>query len=205
MTSLWQLKRFEARISLFKSLDCPLALAAAVMNQRFTRYPPVINHNLGWCNWDYCPGTLPFTLSHCNSFEDQAHIDFIFGYLVPIPLKIIRSNSEFGESCLHYSSKKIDPITKKFCTCDQIEVRENINKGILIEFQFNLFSRTDNWYSSELQRCDDSERVILFVPKRGNWSLMHEQNGHRFTDVIFKYFFLIYYIIRLSSWKVFLC
>ena len=49
MTSLWQLKRFEARISLFKSLDCALALAAAVMNQRFTRYPPVINHNLGWC------------------------------------------------------------------------------------------------------------------------------------------------------------
>ena len=50
MTSLWQLKRFEARISLFKSLDCSLALAAAGMNQRFTRYPPVINHNLGWCN-----------------------------------------------------------------------------------------------------------------------------------------------------------
>ena len=50
MTSLWQLKRFEARISLFKSLDCPLALAAAGMKQRFTRYPPVINHNLGWCN-----------------------------------------------------------------------------------------------------------------------------------------------------------
>ena len=53
MTSLWQLKRFEARISLFKSLDCPLALAAAGMNQRFTRYPPVINHNLGWCNCPY--------------------------------------------------------------------------------------------------------------------------------------------------------
>ena len=51
MTSLWQLKRFEARISLFKSLDCPFALAAAGMNQRFTRYPPVINHNLGWCNY----------------------------------------------------------------------------------------------------------------------------------------------------------
>ena len=51
MTSLWQLKRFEARMSLFKSLDCPLALAAAGMNQRFTRYPPVINHNLGWCNF----------------------------------------------------------------------------------------------------------------------------------------------------------
>ena len=51
MTSLWQLKRFEARISLYKSLDCPLALAAAGMNQRFTRYPPVINYNLGWCNW----------------------------------------------------------------------------------------------------------------------------------------------------------
>ena len=32
MTSLQQLKRFEARISLFKSLDCPLALAAAGMN-----------------------------------------------------------------------------------------------------------------------------------------------------------------------------
>ena len=55
MTSLWQLKRFEARISLFKSLDCPLALAAAGMNQRFTRYPPVINHNLGWCN---CSNTM---------------------------------------------------------------------------------------------------------------------------------------------------
>ena len=54
MTSLWQLKRFEARISLFKSLDCPLALAAAGMNQRFTRYPPVINHNLGWCNSNWC-------------------------------------------------------------------------------------------------------------------------------------------------------
>ena len=52
MTSLWQLKRFEARIYLFKSLDCPLALAAAGMNQRFTRYPPVINHNLGWCNYE---------------------------------------------------------------------------------------------------------------------------------------------------------
>ena len=52
MTSLRQLKRFEARTSLFKSLDCPLALAAAGRNQRFTRYPPVINHNLGWCN---CP------------------------------------------------------------------------------------------------------------------------------------------------------
>ena len=50
MTSLRQLKRFEARISLFKSLDCPLALAAAGRNQRFTRYPPVINDNLGWCN-----------------------------------------------------------------------------------------------------------------------------------------------------------
>ena len=51
MASLRQLKRFEARISLFKSLDCPLALAAAGRNQRFTRYPPVINHNLGWCNY----------------------------------------------------------------------------------------------------------------------------------------------------------
>ena len=50
MTSLQQLKRFEARISLFKSLDCPLALAAAGRNQRFTRYPPMINHNQGWCN-----------------------------------------------------------------------------------------------------------------------------------------------------------
>ena len=50
MTSLQQLKRFEARISLFKSLDCPLALAAAGRNQRFTRYPPVINYNQGWCN-----------------------------------------------------------------------------------------------------------------------------------------------------------
>ena len=52
MTSLQQLKRFEARISLFKSLDCPLALAAAGRNQRFTRYPPVINHNQGWCNYE---------------------------------------------------------------------------------------------------------------------------------------------------------
>ena len=51
MTSLWQFKRFEARISLFKSLDCPLTLAAAGKNQRFTRYPPVINHNRGWCNY----------------------------------------------------------------------------------------------------------------------------------------------------------
>ena len=51
MTYLQQLKRFEVRISLFKSLDCPLALAAAGRNQRFTRYPPVINHNQGWCNW----------------------------------------------------------------------------------------------------------------------------------------------------------
>ena len=50
MISLQQLKRFEAIISLFKSLDCPLALAAAGRNQRFTRYPPVINHNQGWCN-----------------------------------------------------------------------------------------------------------------------------------------------------------
>ena len=32
MTSLRQLKRFEARIALFKSLDWPLALAAAGMN-----------------------------------------------------------------------------------------------------------------------------------------------------------------------------
>ena len=32
VTSLRQLKRFEARISLFKSLDRPLALAAAGMN-----------------------------------------------------------------------------------------------------------------------------------------------------------------------------
>ena len=51
MTSLQQLKRFEARISLFKSLDCPLALAVAGRNQRFTRHPPVINHNQGLCNW----------------------------------------------------------------------------------------------------------------------------------------------------------
>ena len=50
MTSLWQFKGFEARISLYKSLDCPLVLAAVGRNQRFTRYPPVINHNLGWCN-----------------------------------------------------------------------------------------------------------------------------------------------------------
>ena len=32
ITSLRQLKRFEGRISLFKSLDRPLALAAAGMN-----------------------------------------------------------------------------------------------------------------------------------------------------------------------------
>ena len=32
MTSLRQLKRLEARISLSKSLECPLALAAAGMN-----------------------------------------------------------------------------------------------------------------------------------------------------------------------------
>ena len=53
---LLQFKRFEARISLFKSLDCPLALAVAGMNQRFTRYPPVINHNLGWCNYNQFQG-----------------------------------------------------------------------------------------------------------------------------------------------------
>ena len=53
VTSLQQLKRFEARISLFKSLDCPLALAAAGRNQRFTRYPPVINHNQGYTNPGY--------------------------------------------------------------------------------------------------------------------------------------------------------
>ena len=47
LTSLPQLKIYEARMSLFKSLDCPLALAAAGMNKRFTRYPPVILHNLG--------------------------------------------------------------------------------------------------------------------------------------------------------------
>ena len=51
MISLWQFKRFEARISLFKSLNCPLALAALGRNQRFTRYPPVINHHLVWCNY----------------------------------------------------------------------------------------------------------------------------------------------------------
>ena len=44
MTSSRQLTRFEARISLIKSLDCPLALAAAGTNQRFTKYPQVINH-----------------------------------------------------------------------------------------------------------------------------------------------------------------
>ena len=44
MTSLQQLKKFEARTSLFKSLDCPLALAAVGRNQHFTRYPPVKNH-----------------------------------------------------------------------------------------------------------------------------------------------------------------
>ena len=54
MTSLRQLNRFEARISLFKSLECPLALVAAGRNQRFTRYPPEINHNLGWCNLVAC-------------------------------------------------------------------------------------------------------------------------------------------------------
>ena len=32
MTSLQKLNRFEVRISLFKSFDCPLALAAASMN-----------------------------------------------------------------------------------------------------------------------------------------------------------------------------
>ena len=64
MTSLWQLKRFEARIPLFKSLDCPLALAAAGMNQRFTRFPPVINHNLGWCNW----GETYFVSAHRGMF-----------------------------------------------------------------------------------------------------------------------------------------
>ena len=63
MTSLQQSKGFEARISLFKSLDCPLALAAAGRNQRFTRYPPVINHNQGWCNsgqnrWIFVPRDL---------------------------------------------------------------------------------------------------------------------------------------------------
>ena len=64
MTSLWQLKRFEARIPLFKSLDCHLALAAAGMNQRFTRYPPVINHNLGWCNWPVdCTGFMMLILN----------------------------------------------------------------------------------------------------------------------------------------------
>ena len=69
MTSLWQLKRFEARISLFKSLDCPLALAAAVMNQRFTRYPPVINHNLGWCNANHKYILFVFFLFGINDFE----------------------------------------------------------------------------------------------------------------------------------------
>ena len=62
MTSLQQLKRFEARISLFKSLDCPLALAAAGRNQRFTRYPPVINHNQCWCNWNVHIDSLILTL-----------------------------------------------------------------------------------------------------------------------------------------------
>ena len=66
MTSLWQLKRFEARISLFKSLDCPLALAAAGMNQRFTRYPPVINHNLGWCNCNNMKGLIRYWVN-CNN------------------------------------------------------------------------------------------------------------------------------------------
>ena len=72
----------------------------------------------------------------------------------PVPLKIIQSNLEFNEICLHYGPKKTDPITNEFCTfqdsiailecaeylCDQIHVREVINKRILIKFEINLFS-----------------------------------------------------------------
>ena len=74
MTSSRQLTRFEARISLFKSLDCPLALAAAGRNQRFTRYPQVINHNLGWCNyiWLHKPITVKYICHLMNSFVGPA-------------------------------------------------------------------------------------------------------------------------------------
>ena len=88
MTSLWQLKRFEARISLFKSLDCPLALAAAGMNQRFTRYPPVINYNLGWCNWK------PWYLQ-TNCWADLAQIWWMKNYVIP------QTSLTFGHALLN--------------------------------------------------------------------------------------------------------
>ena len=77
MTSLRQLKRFEARISLSKSLDCPLALAAAGRNQRYTRYPPVINHNLGWCNYIFI---LDLTMdSGQRQLQDKTRITKVLG------------------------------------------------------------------------------------------------------------------------------
>ena len=70
----------------------------------------------------------------------------IYSSKAPVPLKIIRSNLEFDEIFLRYSLKKSDPITKKFSysktamefakfLSDQIDVREDINKCILTEFE----------------------------------------------------------------------
>ena len=38
-------------ITIWMHLDID-GTGGAFMNQRFTSYPPVINHNLGWCNYD---------------------------------------------------------------------------------------------------------------------------------------------------------
>ena len=72
--------------------DCPLALATAGMNQRFTRYPPVINHNLGWCNlnWSCSPETVKLGVDLCDL--DLWPLTLIFCMDITASLVIIPEN-----------------------------------------------------------------------------------------------------------------
>ena len=97
---------------------------------------------------------------------------------VLVPLKINSLNSEFVETWLSYSFKKTDPITKKCIpfqdscvvvlesakiVCDQIDVKEDLNKFILFEFGIhkNLLSGTGNWRCNEAVNLKAWYRHVL--------------------------------------------
>ena len=170
MTSLWQLKRFEARIPLFKSLDCPLALAAAGMNQRFTRYPPVINHNLGWCN--YINGEF------CDVITIHVHLQRGFNYTDGFPSQRASNVERFSMSRRNHAGR-----TERSCPSifspSAMWMKKAATSRILPPFSPSAFPAATYSPRSQQWTLDNAHRPTKSVMKMMNWvSTGRDESNH---------------------------
>ena len=59
---------------------------------------------------------ISFKSIHFSPFEYRGTLEFIDGYLAPVPLSIFRSNSKFDENSERSNFECTRPMTKIFCT-----------------------------------------------------------------------------------------